>query len=288
MGMSEDSAIPVRIVLVGLVLAVFAGAAGGIAGVRLLGPPDALPVTGSPGPPGVPGDPGAEGECGPVGAPGESGPPGPQGLPGSEGQPGPAGPSGPAGPEGPPGAAGPAGPQGEQGEQGPQGVQGPQGECPPERDYGLFIDDSGDGQRGTAGQSQPVLLRSTVDARGIRVEDGSRLILPTPGTYEVLFSAQIHKPSVQQASSVEIWFQRGLPGGSSSPIASSNTRVFLPKDRDSYEVMTVSLLVTTTTADEFLELYWHTTASEAILATVAASDGRPAIPSVIVTVLPVG
>lgn len=63
--------------------------------------------------------------------------------------------------------------------------------------------------------------------------------------------------------------------------------MLLPPDRDASDVMTVSLLVTTTAADEFVELYWHTDASEMQLATVPAASGRPAIPAVMLAVLPV-
>lgn len=98
-----------------------------------------------------------------------------------------------------------------------------------------------------------------------------------------------HRSSTRSAQDavVELWFQHGPSGGASSPIAFSNTRMLLPPDRDAYDVMTVSLLVTTTAADEFVELNWHTDASEMQLATVPAAGGRPAIPAVMLAVLPV-
>lgn len=85
-----------------------------------------------------------------------------------------------------------------------------------------------------------------------------------------------------------MWFQRGLAGGASNPIAFSNSRMILPPDRDAYDVMTVNPLVTTIAADEFVELCWCTDATEAQLATEPATDGRPAIRAVILTVLPIG
>ncbi len=109
-----------------------------------------------------------------------------------------------------------------------------------------------------------------------------------------MFSAQIYKDGADRDATVEIWFQRGVAGESSEPIPFSNTRLFLPEQRNAYDVMTVNLLVTTTQVDEFIELVWFTSAVEARLETVPAVGTvgqpgyRPAIPAVILTVLPVG
>lgn len=143
------------------------------------------------------------------------------------------------------------------------------------------------GRTATAGEMKAVTFDTTEEAVGISIVGDSRITFSTPGTYEVMFSAQIFHANRAQDAVVELWFQRGPSGGASSPIAFSNTRMLLPPDRDSYDVMTVSLVVTTTAADEFVELYWYTDASEAQLATVPATGGRPAIPAVILTVMPV-
>ena len=75
---------------------------------------------------------------------------------------------------------------------------------------------------------------------------GSRLALTTPGSYEVMFSAQVFKEGNAKEAFVELWSQRGVEGGTSEPIAFSNTRTYLPEQRNAYDVVTVSLLVTTT------------------------------------------
>lgn len=146
----------------------------------------------------------------------------------------------------------------------------------------------GGSQTAAAGESKAITFDTTEDASGVSIVDDSRITLATPGTYEVMFSAQVFHAQRAQDAVVEVWFQRGLAGGASSQIAFSNSRMILPPDRDAYDVMTVNLLVTTTAADEFVELYWYTDATEAQLATVLATGGRPAIPAVILTVLPIG
>lgn len=128
---------------------------------------------------------------------------------------------------------------------------------------------------------------TTEEAVGITVVGDSRITFSVPGTYEVMFSAQLFHAAVANNAVVEMWFQRGIAGGESTAIPFSNTRMLLPKDRNAYDVMTVSLLVTLTQPGEFIELYWFTDATSAQLATVPASGERPAIPAVILTVLPV-
>ena len=109
-----------------------------------------------------------------------------------------------------------------------------------------------------------------------------------------MFSEQIYKAGAERDATVEILFQRGVPGEPSATVPFSNTRLFLPQQRNAYDVMTVSLLVTTAQAGEFVERFWFTSAGEARLETIAAfgTPGepgyRPEIPAVILTVLPVG
>ncbi len=229
---------------------------------------------------------GAAGEAGPQGESGERGAAGPAGADGDDGPAGPTGATGPAGPAGPRGVAGAIGPQGVPGPAGPEGPAGPPGTTVA-GDYGLFATHVGS-EPGGDGTIQAVTFDTTVEARGISVTGGSRIVLSTPGTYEVMFSAQILKSGALRDGVVEIWFQRGVGVGASTPIAFSNTRAYLPEQRDAYDVMTVSLLVTTTEADEFIELYWYSSDDNVSLVTIPEGGGRPAIPAVILTVVPVG
>lgn len=239
------------------------------------------------------------GSCGPAGEAGTSGsvgPEGPAGPPGPTGLTGATGPTGAIGPRGPQGLPGSQGEQGLQGPQGPQGEQGPPGPAPL-GDYGLLTTRGGSLIATSDGQVQPVTFDTVEEVEGVSLvggPGGSRVAFATPGTYEVMFSAQVFKEGNVKDAFVEFWFQRGVEGSASEPIAFSNTRTYLPEQRDAYDVVTVSLLVTTTQAGEFVELVWFTSTTDAWLATVPAvgSPGdaghRPAIPAVILTALPVG
>lgn len=266
------------------VIALLVGASAGAVTGRLVSVGTAGEGCGPVGPKGPQGDPGA---CGPVGPPGPSGPEGPAGPAGETGVQGDAGPVGPEGPAGPRGTVGPAGPVGPPGPTGPQGEPGTPAPIPL-TDYGLFTT-QGPSQTATAGQIQAVAFDTTEEAAGVSIEGtpATRITFATPGTYELMFSAQLFHASTANNAVVELWFQRGPAGGVSTAVPFSNTRMLLPKDREAYDVMAVSLLLTTTTADEFVELYWYTDAADAELATVPAGGGRPAIPAVILTVLPV-
>lgn len=191
-----------------------------------------------------------------------------------------------AGPRGLTGLAGAVGPKGEPGPAGPQGPPGPT----PLGAYGLFTTRGGSQTATSDGQIQPITFDTIDESDGISIVGGaedSRIALAEPGTYEFMFSAQVFKQGNLRDASVEIWFQRGTEGASSTPIAFSNTRTYLPQQRDSYDVMTVSLLVTTTVSSEFVEFAWFTSTTDARLETIPAGGGRPAIPAVILTVLPV-
>ena len=126
--------------------------------------------------------------------------------------------------------------------------------------------------RAKPGVSQAAWFDTTEQSHWVSVggDPPTRVTFEPPGTTEVAFSAQIFHAQRAQGAIIEMWFQHGTAGSSDSiPIGFSNSRALLPPDRDAYDVMTVSLLITT-----------------ASLATVPATGGRPAIPAV-VTVLPV-
>ncbi len=297
-----------RLVAAVVLISLLAGAAGAaITGVMLRDAPDER-ACGPVGADGLPGERGADGECGPVGPPGVEGAPGPTGPPGvpgpcgptgTEGQPGDPGACGPAGPEGPQGIQGPVGarglqgPAGPSGPVGPEGPQGPAGTSAVPAAYGIFLDLT-DQTGQLAGQ--PVTLNRRIEADGVEVigltadgGSGSRIRLASPGVYDIAFSAQLFKADSVNDKYVEIWFQRGSAGAlTSTPIPDSNTQMLLPQLRNRYQVFSLNLLISTTAADDFVELYWAVRGAnpaEVQLATVEANEVTgPRIPSMIVTV----
>ena len=180
---------------------------------------------------------------------------------------------------------GPTGPQGATGATGPQGPVGPM----PTFAYGSFYDttDQLPSVINTAyamsfNQHTPGV--NGVVANGVSVlDDGSgkftKLVFAHPGTYNVAFSAQLEKSNsgVDYAS---IWLSQN---GSNVPWTDTEVGV---DGTTRLSVAAWNFFVTTTTANEFVQLMWSSGDTHlGILAQdPVTGPARPGIPSVILTV----
>ena len=75
---------------------------------------------------------------------------------------------------------------------------------------------------------------------------------------------------------------------SGSNYPDSNTRFYIPARKDStdpgYTVATVDFIGTSTSANDYVELFWLTDSTQVTIETIAAYDGVPETPGVIVNV----
>jgi len=127
---------------------------------------------------------------------------------------------------------------------------------------------------------QAVTLNTTVSSNNFSVVAGSQVTAAAAGVYNYQFSLQLVS-TASGGGNVEIWF---VKNGSAVP--NSNTH-FAIKNTNEYEVAALNFIETFAVGD-YLELYWATDNLNIQLATPASTMGGPAVPSVIVTIVPVG
>jgi hypothetical protein len=132
---------------------------------------------------------------------------------------------------------------------------------------------------GTINVGQPVTL-STVAATNFSIVSSSQITAAVAGTYNVQISFQIISTAAG-GGVVEIWFAKN-----GTPITNSNTR-YSVKNANEEEVAALNLIETFAAGDN-IQVFWASDNINMTLATLASTMGGPAIPSAIVTVVPVG
>lgn len=143
--------------------------------------------------------------------------------------------------------------------------------------YGSFYD--------TSTQTNDALvnlfkLNSTSSSRGISIVDNTKITVQYDGVFNIQFSAQMIK-TVGTDTIIEFWL---LKNG--TDIAWTNTAINM-KGSNEYSVAAWNFLETANASDYF-EIAWHSPESTSQIISVPATLGpppRPAIPSVIVTVV---
>ena len=150
------------------------------------------------------------------------------------------------------------------------------------RHYGSFYDTTTQ----SAGVNTPTLITlnsSAINTAGITVNASARsqVIFANPATYNVQFSAQINSNDINDSDTVTVWFKQN-----GTNIANSASAVSLPKKVGNVfgaTIMTVNLFVTTTAANEYVQLAWNSLLGTSNLTAFTSVNGIPAIPSIIVT-----
>jgi hypothetical protein len=268
-----------------------------------VGPTGPQGSVGPTGPQGIQGNGGATGPTGPTGAASTvTGPTGPRGATGAQGQQGNQGSTGPTGPNGSVGATGPTGPQGTVGSTGATGPTGGVGATGPQGLsitgptgpigatgagganglYGSFFDT----QTQTlplANTGYPIKFRNTAGSLGISITNQSRITFAQTGQYDIQFSAQLFNDTGGgNGHFIEIWFRKN-----GIDIANSNTRVDVATNNP-YTVAAWDFVADVTAVGDYYEIIWageNTTLK--LLAGGGFVAGAPAIPSAIVSIIPV-
>jgi hypothetical protein len=120
-------------------------------------------------------------------------------------------------------------------------------------------------------------LNSTVTEYGVSVEGGTRVTVTQSGVYNIEFSAQLIQDTLNQPDSADIWLN--ING---SPLSSSNTTVYLEKNQARY-VAAWNFMVRLEAGD-YAELMWYTSTGGVQILHVPATNGRPAIASLILSI----
>lgn len=132
----------------------------------------------------------------------------------------------------------------------------------------------------TANVGKAVQVGTTLAASNFSVVGGSQITAAVAGTYNLQFSIQIISTG-GGGGDVEVWL---VKNGVAVP--NSNTR-FSVKNVNEAEFAALNF-VDTLTAGSNLQLFWATNNLNIQLPTLASTMGGPAIPSVILTIVPVG
>ena len=159
------------------------------------------------------------------------------------------------------------------------------------RFYGEFSSNISQANEGTSGGATPgqanlITYNTTIYSNGVTVANGSRLTIANAGVYNIQFSIQWLK-SDAGSDIVYLWFRKN-----GVDVANSNSSWTLTGSNGR---LTASLnYVNTVNANDYVELVWWSAdanlsadADPAVAAVPGVSPAQPAIPSVIVTVVPV-
>lgn len=123
-------------------------------------------------------------------------------------------------------------------------------------------------------------LDNSGGSNGVSVVSNSRITFAYDGTYDLQFSAQVyHRGGGGNGTLMHIWFKKN-----GANLADSATKLVVSKNH--YLVPAWDYLLTVGAGD-YIELFWQVDNTDIVLEHGPASGGIPAVPSVIVTVMPV-
>lgn len=127
-------------------------------------------------------------------------------------------------------------------------------------------------------ETSPIPLDYTDFAKHIEIDEGGQIIFRQAGKYNIAFSAQLEKIG-GGSHEVEIWLKQN-----GTDIPHSNTAITLSGGSGSKLVAAWNWFVDVD-ADDYVQLYWWVDAINTIkIESRPVTNGRPAIPGVILTV----
>jgi len=168
---------------------------------------------------------------------------------------------------------------GTSGTSGISGSSGTSGSSSPS--YYLSAYDTTDQTNAGATAANIITYNTTDFSSGISIVSNSQITISNTGKYNIQFSAQFQKSSGGD-NTVDIWLKKN-----GSNVANSNTRLTLAGN-PGYVVAAWNLLVDATGGD-YYELAWSSadTTMELHADSAGVDPTRPAIPSIILSVVPV-
>ena len=146
--------------------------------------------------------------------------------------------------------------------------------------YGSFYDTTTQVNTVGTGTGRAITLNTTDIANNFSIVSGSQITAAAAGTYNLQFSVQFETTQAS-AQTIEIWLVK-------NGVAVGNTNTeFVSKGSGEAYFAALNYLVQMAAGD-YVELYWASGDSNMVLLTQASSYGGPQIPSVILTIVPVG
>ncbi len=120
---------------------------------------------------------------------------------------------------------------------------------------------------------------TTAEGYGISVQSSSQITFQYAGTYSITFSAQLDKTDAG-SDTLDVWLKKN-----GSNVSDSNTRYTL--DGNNAKQVAILNYIVTVNAGEYCEIAWSSPDTDVRLYTESSSTTptRPAIPSVILTIL---
>ena len=148
--------------------------------------------------------------------------------------------------------------------------------------YGSFYDTTTQTNAGSTA-ANPLTYNTTDIANGVSIVSGSQITFQAAGIYDIQFSAQFERGGgAGGESTVEIWLAEN---GSSVPWSGTYLTIV---GNNGKVVAAWDFLVYAQNPGDYYELYWHSsdTNVKVYSAATGSSPTRPAVPSVILTVIP--
>ncbi len=146
--------------------------------------------------------------------------------------------------------------------------------------YGSFYDTTTQTNTVNTGTGRAIELNTLDIANNFALDPGSRITAAVAGTYNLQFSVQF-ETSQSSAQTMEIWLVK-------NNVAVDNTNTqFVSKGSGEAYFAALNYLVQLN-AGEYVQLFWASGDSNMTLVSKSSSYGGPAIPSVILTIVPVG
>lgn len=147
--------------------------------------------------------------------------------------------------------------------------------------YGTFYSNV-DQTNPVANTAMAMTFNNTGSANGVSVVSNSRLTIAKTGVYNIQFSAQVAKTG-GGTSNVDIWLNKN-----GTPVDWTNT--VIPVTSGTPQVAAWNFVENVTVANTYYEIMWSSPDTLILLDSQAANTGptRPGVPSVIVSVTPVG
>lgn len=148
--------------------------------------------------------------------------------------------------------------------------------------YGSFFSTSTQTAASTT-VAYAITYSNTDVSNGVTLSNSSRLNVTYPGIYNIQFSVQLSNDT-NNTVDIDVWLRKN-----GSNVSNTNSRFGLAPRKsagDPYHTIGALNLFVQLDANDYVELYWRTTNTTAVIQYYAAgtSPTRPAVPSVITTV----
>ena len=147
--------------------------------------------------------------------------------------------------------------------------------------YGSFFDTTTQ-TNSNVGNAIPISYNTTDINNGVTVTNGgnTQITISDTGIYNIQFSLQLAKTS-GGANDIYIWLDKN-----GTAVANSATNLYLTGNNNK-EVAAWNFVVNATAGD-YYRLMWLSSSADVQISALAAAGAVPAVPSVILTVVPVG